>query len=246
MTRLVVVGDEQEGGETAAEIIAARIAARPDTVLGIATGSTPLTTWAALAQRGLDLSRTRAFALDEYLGLPPGHPQSFEAVVAREVTSTLGLDPDLVRVPAAHDEDPDAVAERFERSIIDAGGVDVQVLGIGRNGHLAFNEPGTPLDAPTHVAALSADTRSDNARFFDTPSEVPTHAITQGLGTISRARTLLLLAFGSRKAPALAAAVEGPVSASLPASVIRRHPDAIVIADVNAAAMIAKPASTRR
>lgn len=240
MTHVVVVRDEREGGEAAAAIIADRIEARPDTVLGIATGSTPLTTWAALAERGLDLSRTRAFALDEYLGLPPGHPQSFEAVVAREVTAPLGLDPALVQVPAANGDDPDLAASQYERSIVAAGGIDVQVLGIGRNGHLAFNEPGTPLDAPTHVAVLSAATRSDNARFFGAPDEVPTRAITQGLGTIARAGTLLLLAFGSRKATALAAALEGPIGAPLPASVIRRHPDAIVIADTDAAALIAK------
>jgi glucosamine-6-phosphate deaminase len=244
VTRLVVVRDEREGGEVAAAIIADRIAAHPDTVLGIATGSTPLTTWAALARHRLDLSRTRAFALDEYIGLPQGHPQSFEAVVAREVTTTLGLDPELVRVPAAHGEEPDLAAARYERCIDDAGGIDIQVLGIGRNGHLAFNEPGTRLDAATHVAVLSEETRSDNARFFGTPGEVPTRAITQGLGTIARAGTLLLLAFGARKAPALAAALDGPVSAELPASVIRRHPDAIVIADVDAAAMISKPVLT--
>lgn len=238
MTRLIVVGDEVEGGQVAAAFIAARIEARPDAVLGIATGSTPLTTWAALAQRALDLSRVRAFALDEYLGLPAGHPQSFEAVVAREVTAPLGLDPELVRVPAANGEDPDRAAAGYERSILAAGGIDLQVLGIGRNGHLAFNEPGTPLDASTHVAVLAEDTRNDNARFFTRPDEVPVRAITQGLGTIGRARTLVLLAFGSHKAGALAAALEGPVSATLPASIIQRHPDAVVVADRAAASLL--------
>jgi glucosamine-6-phosphate deaminase len=207
-------------------------------VLGVATGSTPLSTWAALAERHLDLSGLTAFALDEYLGLEPGHPQSFEAVVDREITRLLGLDPRAVHVPTAAGEDPDRAAAAYEERIRQAGGIDVQVLGIGGNGHLAFNEPGSPTTSTTRVARLADQTRRDNARFFDSLDEVPTHAITQGLATILRARTLLLLAFGPRKAEALAAALEGPVTTAVPASVVQWHPDAIVIADEAAAARL--------
>jgi glucosamine-6-phosphate deaminase len=243
VTRIVVVADDQAGGEIAAGIIADRVGGRAGAVLGVATGSTPLTTWAALRRRGPDLSRVTAFALDEYLGLPLGHPQSFAAVVDREITRPLGLDPERVHVPSAKRGDPALAAARYERAIVAAGGVDVQVLGIGRNGHLAFNEPGSPLHSTTRVTRLSAETRRDNARFFSSPAEVPTEALTQGLGTIARARTLVLLAFGEHKAPALTAAIEGPVGPQLPASIIQLHPDAVVIADQAAASRLARAAS---
>lgn len=238
MTRLIVVADDHEGGDVAADLVAGRVAKQPGLVLGIATGSTPLTTWGALATRGLDLSGIDAFALDEYVGLPQGHPESFESVVTREVVDPLGLDPTRVHVPVAHDIDPHLAAARYERSIVDAGGIDVQILGIGRNAHLAFNEPGSALDSLTRVAHLSPETREDNARFFASIDEVPTDCITQGLGTIARARTLVLLAFGSHKAQALAAALEGPVGPQVPASIVRKHPDAVVIADTRAAALL--------
>jgi len=238
MTRLVVVTDDREGGEAAADIIAAGIASSPRFVLGIATGSTPLTTWSALASRGLDLAPIEAFALDEYVGLPQGHPHSFESVVQREVVAPLGLDPARVHVPISYGAEPRDAAARYERQIVDAGGIDVQVLGIGRNGHVAFNEPGSPLDSLTRVARLSRETREDDSRFFGSVEEVPETCITQGLGTIARARTLVLLAFGSHKAQALASALDGPIGAAVPASVMRRHPDAIVIADFRAAALL--------
>lgn len=245
MTRLVVVADDHEGGELAAEIIADQVEANAASVLGIATGTTPLTTWAALAEHGLDLSGVDAFALDEYVGLPQGHPESFESVVHREVVVPLGLDPTRVRVPVSHGVDPHLAAAGYEQSILEAGGIDLQILGIGRNGHLAFNEPGSTLESLTRVAPLNAETREDNARFFSSVDEVPTECITQGLGTISRARTLILLAFGSHKAQALAAALEGPIGVQMPASIIRSHPDAVVIADRQAAALFGTTGADR-
>jgi len=246
MRRVVVVADDQEGGEVAAEIIADRVGTRASFVLGIATGSTPLTTWGALRARALDLSGIDAFALDEYIGLPQGHPESFESVVRREVVLPLGLDPARVHVPVSHGVDPHLAAARYEQSIIDAGGIDVQVLGIGRNSHLAFNEPGSPLDSLTRVARLSAQTREDNARFFTAADLVPTECITQGLGTIARARTLVLLAFGVHKAQALAAALEGPVGPQVPASILQRHPQVVVIADRHAASLLTSAGAERR
>jgi len=210
---------------------------KADAVLGLATGSTPLTTWAALAARELDLSRVRGFALDEYVGLPAGHPESYRAVITREVVEPLGLTPSLVRVPA--DDGPlETAGQRYEEAIIAAGGVDLQVLGIGRTGHVGFNEPGSSFASLTRVKTLTEQTRRDNARFFDSPDQVPMHCVTQGLGTIMRARHLVLLAFGSAKADAVAGAVEGPLTASLPGSAIQLHPRVTVIVDEAAASSL--------
>ncbi len=238
MAEVIIVGSPGEAGAHAADRIAALVVRTPDAVLGLATGSTPLPVWAALRERGTDLSRVRGFALDEYLGLPPGHPESYRAVIAREVVESLGLDPELVRVPG-DDGGPVATAgDRYEAAIREAGGVDLQILGIGRTGHIGFNEPGSSLASRTRVKTLTDATRADNARFFDTPGDVPRHCLTQGLGTILEARELVLLAFGAGKADAVAGAVEGPVSSSLPGSVIQLHPDVTVIVDEAAAAKL--------
>jgi glucosamine-6-phosphate deaminase len=238
MAEVIIVGAPDEAGAHAADRIAALVARKPDAVLGLATGSTPLPVWAALRERGIDLSRVRGFALDEYLGLPVGHPESYRAVIDREVVEPLGLDPALVRVPG-DDGGPVATAgERYEAAIRAAGGVDLQILGIGRTGHIGFNEPGSSLASRTRVKTLTDATRADNARFFDAPADVPRHCLTQGLGTILEARELVLLAFGDSKADAVAGAVEGPVSASLPGSVIQLHPEVTVLVDEAAAAKL--------
>ncbi|GAA4050778.1 glucosamine-6-phosphate deaminase [Agromyces indicus] len=240
MAEVVIVGSEEEAGELAASALVDLVRSRPDAVLGLATGSTPLSTYRALARRlrddGLDVSRVRGFALDEYVGLPPGHPESYRAVITREVVEPLGLTPSLVHVPNGDPETIRTAADDYERAIADAGGVDLQILGIGRTGHIGFNEPGSSLASPTRVKTLTEQTRADNARFFDSPDDVPVHCITQGIGTILRARHLVLLAFGAAKARALADAVEGPVSASRPGSAIQLHPHATVIVDEAAAA----------
>ncbi|MGR0221021.1 glucosamine-6-phosphate deaminase [Agromyces sp. ZXT2-6] len=240
MAEVVIVASEDEAGELAASVVVELVRRVPDAVLGLATGSTPLSTYRALARRitdeRLDVSRVRGFALDEYVGLPAGHPESYRAVIAREVVGPLGLTPALVHVPSG---DPTTIAEAaddYERAIEAAGGVDVQILGIGRTGHIGFNEPGSSLASPTRVKTLTEQTRADNARFFDSPEDVPMHCITQGIGTILRARHLVLLAFGASKARAIADAVEGPVSASRPGSAIQLHPHATVIVDEAAAA----------
>ncbi|MBC7589722.1 MAG: glucosamine-6-phosphate deaminase [Salinibacterium sp.] len=237
MAEVVIVPSPEAGGEVAADAIEQLVRSAPDAVLGLATGSTPLSTWRSLAGRRLDLSRVRGFALDEYVGLPTGHPESYRAVIMREVVEPLGLTPSLVRVPA--DEGPITLAgENYEKAIIAAGGVDLQVLGIGTDGHIGFNEPGSSFASLTRVKTLTQQTRRDNARFFDSPDDVPMHCITQGLGTILRARHLLLLAFGEGKAAALAGAVEGALTASLPGSAIQLHPRVTVIVDEAAASQL--------
>jgi len=235
MAEIVIVPSATEAGEIAASAIAALVESKPDAVLGLATGSTPLTTWAALSARSLDLTAVRGFALDEYVGLPDGHPESYRAVITREVVEPLGLSPSLVRVPG-YDGPAQGAGARYEAAITEAGGIDLQILGIGRTGHIGFNEPGSSLASLTRVKTLTQQTRIDNARYFDSVDDVPKHCITQGLGTILRARHLVLLAFGSAKAPAVAAALEGPVSASTPGSVVQLHPRVTVLLDEEAAA----------
>jgi len=231
MAEVVIVGTAEDAGEIAADIIAGLVARVPDAVLGFATGSTPLSTYAALAARALDLRAVRGFALDEYVGLPAGHPESYRAVIDREVVEPLGLLPANVRVPGDDGLPLQGAGERYEADIHAAGGVDLQLLGIGRTGHIGFNEPGSSLASLTRVKTLTESTRVDNARFFDSVDDVPTHCITQGLGTILRARQLVLLAFGDSKAAAIASALEGPVSASTPGSVVQLHPRVTVIVD---------------
>lgn len=238
MAEVIIVPDERAGGRIAAARIARLFTARPDAVLGLATGASPLSTWAALAEHQLDLSRLRGFALDEYIGLPDGHPQSYREVLMRSVVKPLGLDPSLVHVPGDDGGDIETAGERYEAAIRAAGGVDLQVLGIGRTGHIGFNEPGSSLASLTRVKTLTEQTRRDNARFFTSLDEVPRHCLTQGLGTILRARELLLLAWGEAKAEALAAAVEGPITAALPGSVIQLHPEVTVVVDEAAASKL--------
>lgn len=225
-------------GHIAADLIENVVRAKPDAVLGLATGSTPIPVWQSLATRDLDFSRVRGFALDEYIGLPEGHPESYRAVITREVVDTLGLTPSLVHVPGDDGGPTASAGDRYEAAIREAGGVDIQVLGIGRTGHIGFNEPGSSFASRTRVKTLTEETRVDNARFFNSVDEVPRHCLTQGLGTILDAGSLVLLAFGEGKADAVAGAVEGPVSASLPGSAIQLHRKVTVLLDEAAASKL--------
>ena len=240
MAEVVIVPDAASAGALVADEIARLIRANPATILGLATGSTPLPVYEALPSRlaGVNVSQVRGFALDEYVGIDPAHPESYRSVIAREVVEPLGLDPRRIRVPDGSLHGIEHAGEDYERAITDAGGVDLQILGIGTDGHIGFNEPGSSFASLTRVKTLAQQTREDNARFFDSVDEVPRHCITQGLGTILRARHLVLLAFGEGKADAVAGAVEGPLSASLPGSAIQLHPHATVVVDAAAASRL--------
>ena len=240
MAEIVIVESPAEAGALAADEIARLITRRPDTVLGLATGSTPLPVYDALRDRlaGLDVSQVRGFALDEYVGIDPAHPESYRAVITREVVEPLGLDPARVQTPNGDLATIEHAGEDYERAIADAGGIDLQILGIGTSGHIGFNEPGSSFASRTRVKTLVEQTRRDNARFFDSIDDVPMHCITQGLGTILEARHLILLAFGAGKADAVARAVEGPVTSSLPGSAIQLHPHVTVIVDDAAASRL--------
>ncbi|AWB87109.1 glucosamine-6-phosphate deaminase [Mycetocola zhujimingii] len=240
MAEVVIVENSRAAGDLVADAILSLIASKPDAVLGLATGSTPLPVYEALAARvgDIDLGKVSAFALDEYVGLPASHPESYTSVINREVVEPLGLVPERIHVPNGATETIRSAGADYERAIHEAGGVDLQILGIGSDGHIGFNEPGSSFASLTRVKTLTERTRSDNARFFDSPDQVPMHCITQGLGTILRARHLVLLAFGEGKADAVAAAVEGPLSSMLPGSAIQLHPHTTVVVDEAAASKL--------
>lgn len=233
---VVIVADDAAAGALVADVMTHHV--RPGAVLGLATGSSPLPVYRELIARhtagDLSFAGARAFLLDEYVGLPQSHPESYHSVIRRELADHVDLD--RVDGPDGEAADIPAEAARYEAAIRDAGGVDVQLLGIGTDGHVGFNEPGSSLASRTRVKTLTQQTRDDNARFFDSVDDVPHHVLTQGLGTILDAGHLVLIATGAAKADAVAAAVEGPVSAFCPASVLQLHPHVTLVVDEPAAA----------
>ena len=224
---LVVLDTPEAIAERAADAIEELLASKPDAVLGTATGSSPLPLYDELVRRcaagRLSFARVTGFMLDEYVGLPDEHPERYATFMERNLRSRVDMRP----------------CADYERQMAEAGYCDLQILGIGSDGHIAFNEPGGPLDSPTHVDVLTEQTRRDNARFFDGDIDaVPTHCITQGLGTIMRARKLVLIATGAGKAEAIRQLVEGEVSAQWPCTVMQNHPDALVLVDPAAASLL--------
>jgi glucosamine-6-phosphate deaminase len=221
--------------QEAAKLVADRLRRKPDLVLGLATGSTPLGLYKALIDRhvreGLDFSKVTTFNLDEYIGLPPSHDQSYRYFMRESLFKHINLDPRYTHVPDGMANDIEAHCEWYEQRIRDVGGIDLQILGIGANGHVAFNEPGSSLGSRTRIKTLTERTVRDNARFFASTEEVPRYAITMGIGTIMEARELLILASGELKANAVKAAIEGPITAMCPASICQMHRRAFFVID---------------
>ena len=240
---VVIVPGPAEAGALVGAAIADLVARRPRAVLGLATGSSPVAVYDDLARRvaagELSLGGVRAFLLDEYVGLPRGHDQGYRTFIARHLEDRVDLPPGAVQGPDAWADDLPAACVAYESAIDAAGGVDLQLLGIGTDGHVGFNEPGSSLASRTRIKTLTDQTRADNARFFASVDEVPRHVITQGVGTILQARHLVMVAFGAAKAPAVARAVEGPVTALVPASALQLHPHVTVAVDEPAAADLA-------
>ncbi|MHB8244731.1 MAG: glucosamine-6-phosphate deaminase [Acidimicrobiales bacterium] len=237
---VVIMPGQVEAGQLVGEAISALYAERPDAVLGLATGSSPRPVYADLAERyrtgSLSLAKASAFLLDEYVGLPPGHPQSYRSVIEREFTSRLNIPPGSVHTPDGAAADLLAACQAYDAAIALAGGVDLQLLGIGSEGHIGFNEPVSSFASGTRLKTLTTRTRADNARYFGGDAEaVPRHVVTQGIGTILRARHVVLLAWGEEKAEAIARSVEGPVSAMVPGSALQLHAHATVVVDEAAA-----------
>ena len=239
--RVIVAPGRDDAGEAAAREVLTRLRASGRRILGVATGSSPRPLYAALSAAvagGVDLSDVRGFALDEYVGLPREHPESYHSIVSRDVVVPLGLRSGSVRVPDGLAADPEAAAADFESAIESAGGVDVQILGIGANGHIGFNEPGSPRASRTRVVRLEESTRRANSRFFERLDDVPTHAVTQGVATILQARSIVLIATGEAKAEAVRSAIELPPTEALPASFLQGHPDLTIVLDPAAAALL--------
>ena len=237
---VVIKKDYQEVGSEAARIMAGAVRSDPTIVLGLATGSTPLGLYKeliALHRAGdLDFSQATSFNLDEYLGLPAAHPQSFHFFMKQNFFSHVNLSAANVHIPdGTISGDYDAYCAQYEQCIKAAGGIDLQILGIGRNGHVGFNEPTSSLASRTRLKALSRETVEDNRHFFAHESEMPKCAITMGIGTILDSRRVLLLASGRSKAAAVAKAIEGPITSSVSASALQMHADVTFILDEDAA-----------
>jgi glucosamine-6-phosphate deaminase len=236
----VVIGsDYDEISKAAAAAMAKVVRDKPGAVLGLATGSTPLGMYKELIrlhrEEGLDFSQVTTFNLDEYVGLSGDHEQSYRHFMTDNLFKHINVDIENTNVPTGISEDFKASCQAYEESIRAAGGIDVQVLGIGSDGHIAFNEPSSSLASRTRLKTLTRQTIDDNARFFDKPEDVPVYCVTMGVGTILEAKKLILLASGAGKADAVAAAIEGPVSSMCTASALQLHPDSAIFVDVEAA-----------
>lgn len=224
----------------AADLVASLIRGKPDAVLGLATGSTPVLLYRKLVERHLDWSRVRTFNLDEYIGLGVDHPQSYRAFMRENLFRHVNLRQENIHVPDGNAVDVPAFCQAYEDKIRAAGGIDLQILGIGTDGHIGFNEPTSSLASRTRIKTLTSRTMQDNARFFGNADHVPQHVITMGVGTIMEARQIYLLAFGEAKAQAIGGAVEGPVTALNPASALQFHQATAVFLDEAAATRLSR------
>lgn len=241
---IIIQPDPETGSRVAARMIARVVRAKPDAVLGLATGSTPLALYRELArmhrEEGLDFSRVTTFNLDEYIGLPPEHPQSYHFFMHEHFFRHINVPAERIHIPDGMTHDVRGFCAAYERAIRDAGGIDLQVVGIGTDGHLGFNEPTSSMASRTRIKTLTPQTLTDNARFFERAGDQPHHVITMGIGTIMDSRQVVLLAFGAGKAEAVAAAVEGPIASMMPASVLQLHERAHFIIDESAATRLTR------
>ncbi|WHY18574.1 glucosamine-6-phosphate deaminase [Paenibacillus sp. G2S3] len=224
--------------QTGANLIASLLQSNPKAVLGLATGSSPVGVYAKLVemhQKGLvSFSKATSFNLDEYIGLPVDHPQSYRSFMNEQLFNHIDIDLGQTHVPNGNAADMEAECLAYDKMLEENGPVDLQILGIGSNGHIGFNEPDANLSSKTHVVDLLEDTREANARFFDSLDDVPRQAVTMGIGGILKARQILLLVRGAGKAEAIRNAVEGPITTQCPASLLQSHPNVIVLVDEGA------------
>lgn len=236
---IIIKSTYPEMSKTAAEAVAKVLNQKPNAVLGLATGSTPLSLYKELIRmhrdEGLDFSQVTTFNLDEYVGLRKDHPQSYHYFMHENLFKHINIPPQNTYVPSGTTGNYEAFCNWYEQRIRDCGGIDLQVLGIGADGHIAFNEPSSSLGSRTRIKTLAKQTIDDNARFFDKREDVPIYAITMGVGTILEAHKIILLANGKSKAAAIAAAVEGPVTSMITASALQLHRDTTVYLDNEAA-----------
>ena len=237
--KVIKVKNYDEVSAEAFKVMKEVVANKPEAVLGLATGSSPIGLYENMIkdhkENGTSYAKCQSFNLDEYVGIDRNHSQSYWTFMHENLFHGIDLPEDKIHVPYGNTK---ADCEGYEKAMENVS-VDIQVLGIGGNGHIGFNEPGTPFTEETHIVDLTEKTRSDNARFFENDiNKVPTQAITMGIATIMKAKKILLVASGANKADAVAAMVNGPVDPACPAYVLQNHPDVVVIVDEEAAAKL--------
>ena len=235
----VIIDSAENIAAMAAQQYVSLLKRKPNAILGGATGSTPLGLYAELVRLNkageISFKEASSFNLDEYVGLDGAHDQSYRYFMDHNLFDHIDIDKSRTRVPSGIDvSDPAA----YDKEIEAAGGVDLQLLGIGNNGHIGFNEPGTPFGSLTHIVELTESTREANKRFFKSIDEVPTHAVTMGVKTVMQARSIILMAIGPAKAPIMKEMLQGPVTENVPASVLQLHPDVTVYIDYEAAKLL--------
>ena len=237
----IFVDTPEKTAEAVAKKYVALLAEKPNAVLGFATGSTPLGLYAELAklcaEKKISFKGVSSFNLDEYLGLDGTHDQSYRYFMNKNLFEKIDIDISRTRVPSGIDTDPEKAAQ-YDKDIEAAGGIDLQLLGLGNNGHIGFNEPGTPFGSVTHIVELTDSTRQANKRFFNSIDEVPTHSVTMGIKTVMNARRIILMALGKGKADIVKKFIQGEVTPEVPASVLQLHPDVEVYLDFDAASLL--------
>ena len=235
----IFIDTPEKVAEMAAQRYVELLKEKPDAILGGATGSTPLLLYAELARLNkageVSFAQAKSFNLDEYVGLDGDHDQSYRYFMDKNLFEHIDIDMAKTRVPSGINTE---IAAEYDKEIEAAGGIDMQLLGIGNNGHIGFNEPGTPFGSITHVVELTESTREANARFFESIDEVPTHAVTMGIKTVMNARKVILIATGKAKAPIVKEFIQGPVTEEVPASVLQLHPNVEVFLDHEAASLL--------
>jgi glucosamine-6-phosphate deaminase len=240
--RVCIRSDADQVARAAAQDVARLLNSKPNAVLGLATGSTPLGLYRELIRMhredGLDFSKVTTFNLDEYVGLTPQDPRSYHHFMYHNLLDHLNISPQNIYIPSGTTDNYEQYCLWYEQRIVECGGIDLQILGIGSDGHIAFNEPSSSLGSRTRIKTLARQTIQDNARFFDHPDDVPIYAVTMGVGTILEARSILLLAHGEAKAAAIAAAIEGPVTSMITASALQLHRDVTSYLDCAAASRL--------
>lgn len=239
---IVVCNDKKEFDQKAAQILASQIKNKPNSVIGLATGSTPVGMYHELIKmyenKELSFEQVTTFNLDEYVGLDKEHPQSYHAFMFENLFNHVDIKKENVNLPDGQAEDLEQECAAYDKKIKEAGGIDLQVLGIGHNGHIGFNEPKTPFESLTHVVDLDERTIQANSRFFDSIDQVPRKAVSMGIKSIMQAQKILFMATGADKAEIVAKALQGPVTPEVPASVLQLHPNVTVVLDKEAASKL--------
>lgn len=235
MLNIIKTSSEQQFNETGAGIIASLLQTNPKAILGLATGSTPVGVYKKLIELHragtVSFKQASSYNLDEYIGLPADHPESYRRFMNEKLFNQVDIDLNNTHVPLGNTADPEQTARDYARLLDEAGQIDLQLLGVGHNGHIGFNEPGDELQGPPHVVKLEEQTREANARFFNSIDEVPTHALTMGIGSILKAKQILLMAKGEDKADIIAQALKGPITTKCPASLLQTHSNVVVVVD---------------